>query len=528
MLENVTKVITRFFGIIAGSLSGISAILIAIGFLAERSHLKMLGFTTIPVDLNQYLYTGASLIGFLPGIVIPQSISLLMEPISLAIVSIIILTRFSIRFPKMKNFWNKVLTIGYTALAKFKTTFLIFFLFVQILTLSWMIRAISVENLLFSEIEPASEEFTFINANENSLMLLLTSQDEKDNIKLGKYYTQLLLITIAVGLVLRYFTFLGKEDQSTMPFHTRFWLVINFLLFATQIFLLPGNYGVLLLNNKYHEVRVQFNSMDEKLSAIEDKNIAIKHNGPTETKNKIRDQHLELSGTTFVYDLEASPKVFSNAEGSELNYVAKSDKPDIVLFQIDKNILLVQANQKGETTMTIEARNNEGAVEIISFKIIVEDEINKMGAQEANPIPPKTLVIGDEPFVKDLNSKPEVYRLLDSDPVQLSYQASSTAPEVATVDVENSVLTVKPISKGTSEIVITANDGYGHMTSSIFEVTVLGKTLEWPVDESLLLLYQSNDVFYLYSKQEKRIWHVRSEDIESMVFYGLVEVFKFN
>jgi hypothetical protein len=268
--------------------------------------------------------------------------------------------------------------------------------------------------------------------------------------------------------------------------------------------------------------------MDRKLSATEDKNITLKQNGPTETKNKIRDQKLELSGTTFVFDLEASPKVFSNAVGSELKYAAKLDKPNIVQFQIDNNILLVQPNQIGETTMTIEARNSEGAVEMISFKIIVEDEINKMGAQEANPILPQNLVVGDEPFVKDLNSKPEVYRLLDSDPVNLSYQASSTAPEVATVDIENSVLTVKPISKGTSEIVITANDGYGRMISSIFEVTVLGKTLEWPVDERLLLLYQSNDVFYLYSKQEKRIWHVRSEDIESMVFYGLVEVFRFN
>jgi len=327
--------------------------------------------------------------------------------------------------------------------------------------------------------------------------------------------------------VLRYLTFLGKENHPEIPFYMRFWLVLNFLLFATQVFLLPGNYGVLLLNNKYQEVKVQFVSKDNNVSASDRHLVALK-NSQIKTENKIRDQELELFGGTFVYDLEAVPKVFAIAHGSELNYKLKVNNPAVVQAEINKTILLVNPLKIGKTQISINATNNEGTIETTRFNISVVDEINKMGALEANPIPPKKLVIGEDPFIKDLSSEPFVFSLLDSEPVHLTYQAISSSTNVADVEIKNSILTVTPYSKGSSEITIIANDGYGRMINSVFEITVFGQTLEWPADESLLLLYQSGDVFYLYSKHEKRIWHVRNEDIESMVFYGLIEVFKFN
>lgn len=529
MLENITKVITRFFGIIAGSLSGISAILIAIGFLAERSHLKMLGFTTIPVDVNQYLYTGASLIGFLPGIIILQTISLLTKPIPLVLLTVFILIRISLRFQKMNKIWSRILSTAHDTIARFKTTFLILFLFVQILTLGWMIRAISIENLLFSEIEPTEQtEFSFLTIDEDNLKQLLISEEESAENEVRRYFTQLLLITVVVGLILRYLTFLGRENgKLTIPFHMRFWLVINFLLFATQVFLLPGNYGVLILNNKYQEVKVKFvsNTKDESTGEKEIDWAGKSKSG--ENKNKIRDQQLELAGTPFVCDLDAFPKLFFVSGDGGLNYSVETVNPNIVQLEIENNILIASPVQKGETQVTITAGNSEGVLQKSSFKITVVDEINKMGAQEANPVPTQTLVVGERSFVKDLNTNPPVFDLLDSEPVHLSYRVNSSSPEVASVDIDENILTVKPVSKGSSQIIISANDGYGRMINSMFEVSVLGQTLEWPVDERLLLLYQDNDVFYLYSKTEKRIWHVRSNDIESMVFYGLVGVFKF-
>ena len=70
MLEKIFAPVIKFFTITATSLTGISAVFTAVGFLAERSHLNMLGFTSIPVDLHQYLYTGAKFFAYLPIILL--------------------------------------------------------------------------------------------------------------------------------------------------------------------------------------------------------------------------------------------------------------------------------------------------------------------------------------------------------------------------------------------------------------------------------------------------------------------------
>lgn len=532
MLENITKVITRFFGIIAGSLSGISAILIAIGFLAERSHLKMLGFTTIPVDLNQYLYTGASLMGFLPGIIILESIKLLLEPVALIILSAILLILLSKRFQKMKDFWNTLLVHGQSVIVKLKIYFLVFFVLVQILALNWMVKAVLVENLLFSQnaistpqVSSTQTEFTFLKTTPDTLKQLILSSDKEDKDRLSKYFTQLFLMTITIGLMMRYLTFVGNENQLEMHFNMKFWLVINFLLFATQIFLLPGNYGVLLLNNKYQEVKVQFEPKEKKDTVIEEKNLMEVNNRPPLPINKIRDQQIELNGLPFKFDIEASPKIFTDRDGDVLTYSVTTDKPTIIQCEIDNNFLIVSPLQKGKAQISVEAKDKAGITKSTSFFIEVKDEINSMGVTVDKIIPEITLVMGEKPYVQDLMAEPFVFKLLDNEPIRLSFRASSSMPVVADVKIDQNILTVHANSKGITEITIAANDGFGRIVSTSFKVNVMGQKLDWPVDDRLLLLYQSNDVFFLYSKLEKRIWYVPSDVIESMVYYGLVEIF---
>ena len=69
MLEKIFAPVLKFFGIIASSFTVITAVFTAVGFIAERSHPHMLGFTSIPVDLNQYLYTGARFFALLPAMI---------------------------------------------------------------------------------------------------------------------------------------------------------------------------------------------------------------------------------------------------------------------------------------------------------------------------------------------------------------------------------------------------------------------------------------------------------------------------
>ena len=524
MLENVTKVIARFFGIIAGSLSGISAILIAIGYLAERSHLKMLGFTSIPVDLNQYLYTGANLVGFLPGIIILRSIYLLLDPLPLIILFLFIFIWFSMRYQRFRLFWDKTLNRIKGWIIEFKLYLFIFFVFVQVLSLNWMVKAVLLENLLFTEdISSAQPEFSFLKADTNNLQQLLLSKDKNE--KLPTYFTQLFLNVLLTGLVLYYLMTHDKKNQQDMSFHMKFWLTINLLLLATQVILIPGNYGVLLLNNKYQEVKVQFKTSEHLVSVNEVKKPLKLNNRPPKQENKIRDQILEVEGIQFKYNLEASPEVFTDPDGDTLTYSATSDKPNVVSIEMDKNFLTVSPLQIGKAIIKVEAFDSEGLKALTSFNINVEDEIIQWGSEVANPISQKTLFAGEEPFVRDLMAKPSVFKLLDKEPVHLTFQASSSMTDVASVNITGNKLTVQPISRGSTLITIAANDGYGRLVTSEFNLIVLEQKLKWPVDNGLLLLYQSNNVFFLYSKLEKRIWYVRSEDIESMVYYGLVEVF---
>ena len=522
MLEKITKYIASLFGIIAGSLSGISAILIAIGYLAERSHLKMLGFTNIPVDLNQYLYTGANLLGFLPGIIIVQCIPLVMEPFILIMLITFILARFSVKYPPIGQVWSKFSGYCIHFISKYRAFFLILFVFVQIYSLFLAVKAVLVENLLFSEmVTSAHQKLSIFNASPELLKQnILLKTDE-----LPGYFTQLFLITLFIGLALRYLMSIGKENLTNMTFHVKFWLAVNFIMFATQVILIPSNYGVLLLNNKYHEVRVQFNDSGEKVTTENKNEVPVLNNRPPELVNSIRDQRLEVDGFPFKFNMEASPRIFFDPDGDKLSYTASTNEPDAVEIVIDRNLLIVNPLQVGEASINLEAHDKEGRMKSTSFNVSVEDEIFPVAVKVADPIEQVTLVVGEDPYVRDLMAEPAVFRVENNDQVNLTFQASISSADIADVNVTGHILKVQPVSKGTATITVTANDGLGHLISVDFNVVVLEKDLSWPEDDRLLLLYQSDDVFYLYSRLEKRIWYVRSEDIESMVYYGLTAVF---
>ncbi|WP_256761051.1 S-layer homology domain-containing protein [Cohnella sp. WQ 127256] len=54
----------------------------------------------------------------------------------------------------------------------------------------------------------------------------------------------------------------------------------------------------------------------------------------------------------------------------------------------------------------------------------------------------------------------------------LTYIASSSAPNVATVSVTGDILTMRPLVAGSSTITVTANDGHGHAVSTSFTLSV--------------------------------------------------------
>jgi len=81
--------------------------------------------------------------------------------------------------------------------------------------------------------------------------------------------------------------------------------------------------------------------------------------------------------------------------------------------------------------------------------------------------PPVELVIGQADFSADLSV---VFSDPDGDP--LSFVASTTNKDIATVSVSNSSLTIHAVSKGDATITVSAYDGHGGETETTFEVSV--------------------------------------------------------
>jgi fibronectin-binding autotransporter adhesin len=81
------------------------------------------------------------------------------------------------------------------------------------------------------------------------------------------------------------------------------------------------------------------------------------------------------------------------------------------------------------------------------------------------PIPDQTLVALGDPFVLDLSS------VFGGAEGEITYTATSSAPAVFTAAVEDGVLTVTALNKGTAEITVTAVDEGGNVNRVSFEVT---------------------------------------------------------
>lgn len=518
MLEKLTKTITQFFGIIAGSLSGLGAVLTAAGYLVERSHLKMLGFTNIPVDLNQYLYTGALFFAFLPSIIIARSITILLYGWTLLLLSLFTIWRLSLKFDTVSQLSNK-LKERIVNLVQHRNLAFIFLLLAQLTIIYWLFQATGIENLLFTKVKPLLPEipgFLSINSTYLESLILYKVHD-----RLEIYFCQLFLLTFACGILYRFIIANRKNNSAKLRFSDNIWLGMNLILLTTQFLLIPINYGVLLLDKRYPEVMVRFDQSKKGVATAPQFNdIGIQR---TADKAKIRNQILPLDDLPFIRDLKAAPHVFAGMDYNSLEFFAKSDSPKIAKVTVKGSILNVFAVSEGKAKITIIAKDRIKNIDSTAFNVQV--------ARMDNSVPDLSIEIADT--ILTVGGSPITLAYFDSfiqaddvDGDTLSFTAILSAPNVAAVQMNENLLSIFPVSAGKTTLTLAANDGKGGTSSKNFDVIVLSKVLEWPKEDRLILLYESSGVFYLYSKLERRIWYVRSADIHSMVYYGRVGLFE--
>lgn len=274
MLDKLFKPVLHFFGILGSSLAGIGAILMAIGFLAEKSRLVMLGFTQVPVDLNLYLFIGAKFVAYLP-ILLFSALGLNMVEhflLTFLILFFIILIFFFIHFSKRGTRFLQQFKVGVTNFAtRVIRGLFISLVFLQLIWIFQLLKSNEIDNLLYidqREIAKVSEYALF--PSKEILTAWVTNRIDPNNSKPEKtnvdyafmYFGWLLLVALLLGGVLLGLIRLGSKGKGGLSFWKKFWMGLNLVLFFTQVILIPINFGILVLPNTYPACEISLQNHD--------------------------------------------------------------------------------------------------------------------------------------------------------------------------------------------------------------------------------------------------------------------------
>lgn len=268
MLQKVFEYVSRYFVIIAGTLSGTTGLFTAVGFIAERSHLTMLGFSLIPVDLELYLYTGARFFAVLPVLVLTGAAYFIIEifwwVLILAAILVIwgILRRFKVMAPA-RNALKTLREFIKNSAFNHLSGFLFLVMVVQLLALFQMFIAFQMTNLLFDTHSYISTQAMGIFSGAEELKFWTVKNNTP---ALTEYMGKLFIIVTSLGLLLWYLISLLRQKMTlVLNLWQNVWLGLSVLVFLTQLILLPANYGVLLISNEFPVVEVNFSEDFEKI-----------------------------------------------------------------------------------------------------------------------------------------------------------------------------------------------------------------------------------------------------------------------
>ena len=200
-----------------------------------------------------------------------------------------------------------------------------------------------------------------------------------------------------------------------------------------------------------------------------ERSFTVSANRAPVVANVISNQQLTAGGNPFTRDLNAAPQVFSDPDGDPLTYSASSNATSIATASISGNTLTVTPVAVGSTTITVTANDNRGGTQSTTFAVTVIS--SNRAPVVTNAIANQTLAVGVSTFTRNLNASPRVFTDPDGD--ALTYSANSSANNIATASVSGSTLTVTRVSGGSATITVTANDGNGGITPTMFTVTVL-------------------------------------------------------
>ncbi|MCY3548571.1 MAG: hypothetical protein OXH49_16980 [Gemmatimonadetes bacterium] len=170
-----------------------------------------------------------------------------------------------------------------------------------------------------------------------------------------------------------------------------------------------------------------------------------------------------------LYQSETAPldlgSHFSDPDGDVLTYTAETTNSGVARPVVAGTLLTIEAEARGEATITVTATDPGGLSASQSFTVTVPNR----APTATDPIPEQTIQSG-QPTTIDLSA-----HFADPDGDPLVYTARASSSTVVGVSVQGATVTLRARAKGTTRVSVTATDPGGLTAEQSFAVTVANR-----------------------------------------------------
>ena len=147
---------------------------------------------------------------------------------------------------------------------------------------------------------------------------------------------------------------------------------------------------------------------------------------------------------------------FTDPDGDALTFEAMSSAPPVVSVNVAGSVVTITALSAGAAEVTVTAADPGGLTAALTFRAIAEPPDNR-APRVAAPIADQTLKLNErETATVDLG-----LHFTDPDGDALTFEATSSASPVVSVNVAGSVVTLRALSAGAAEVTVMAADPGG-------------------------------------------------------------------
>ena len=192
-------------------------------------------------------------------------------------------------------------------------------------------------------------------------------------------------------------------------------------------------------------------------------------NRPPQIAKPIPDTTVQPGSSGLNFDLST---VFTDPDGDALTYTATSNNEAVATASVSQNTLNVQLLTPGNATITVTANDGKGGTAEDQFTITrpnaPPEVIQSVGDRQ--------MQLGGDSLVIRLNTV-----FSDADGDRLAYAVRPISAAIAFAYLQNDQLIVRPLALGTTDIILTADDGRGGSIEDRFTVTVNEKPNSPPV-----------------------------------------------